>query len=302
MTVLVTTHYMDEADQYCDRLALMHKGRIRATGTPESLKRDLAELWQARPPMPMPMPMPVAARTAATPPPSLPGLPIRRSRTCSATSPGANCSAAKEAPTEGVSAMSAVPVTPPPVSAESPPVRPRLLYQPAEVRTGWRVLPTRMAAMCAVEIQKLRHDRTELYTRAVQPALWLLIFGETFTRLHAIPTGGLPVSGLSGAGHHRAVGDVHRDLLRHHDHLGAGLRGADQAAGHADAAGRAGGRQGVRRRGEVGDPGGRGGGAVRAAGGGADVESAEAARGGAGGGAGLGVLLVPVDLASPGSC
>ncbi|MEZ0110938.1 ABC-2 type transport system permease protein [Catenulispora sp. EB89] len=104
--------------------------------------------------------------------------------------------------------MSAVPVTPPPVSADAvpagavpagagadaavTPARPRLLYQPAEVRTGWRVLPTRMAAMCAVEIQKLRHDRTELYTRAVQPALWLLIFGETFTRLHAIPTGGLP--------------------------------------------------------------------------------------------------------------
>ncbi|MEY9931703.1 ABC-2 type transport system permease protein [Catenulispora sp. GP43] len=95
--------------------------------------------------------------------------------------------------------MSAVPVTPPPVSAEAAPAgapaapaRPRLLYQPAEVRTGWRVLPTRIAAMCAVEIQKLRHDRTELYTRAIQPALWLLIFGETFTRLHAIPTGGLP--------------------------------------------------------------------------------------------------------------
>jgi ABC-2 type transport system permease protein len=106
--------------------------------------------------------------------------------------------------------MSAVPVTPLPASAEAgadqaaeaagaaraagpaaTPV-PRLLYQPAEVRTGWRVLPTRIAAMCAVEIQKLRHDRTELYTRAVQPALWLLIFGETFTRLHAIPTGGLP--------------------------------------------------------------------------------------------------------------
>ena len=94
--------------------------------------------------------------------------------------------------------MSAVPVTPPPVSAEAAPTAatapaaPRLLYKPAEVRTGWRVLPTRMAAMCAVELQKLRHDRTELYTRAIQPALWLLIFGETFTRLRAIPTGGLP--------------------------------------------------------------------------------------------------------------
>src|SRR5207244_1910090 len=31
----------------------------------------------------------------------------------------------------------------------------------------------------------------ELFTRAIQPALWLLIFGETFTRIHAIPTGGV---------------------------------------------------------------------------------------------------------------
>ncbi|GAA2431861.1 ATP-binding cassette domain-containing protein [Streptomyces mauvecolor] len=43
MTVLVTTHHMDEADQYCDRLALMHRGRIRALGTPQGLKSELRE-------------------------------------------------------------------------------------------------------------------------------------------------------------------------------------------------------------------------------------------------------------------
>ncbi|GHH82691.1 ABC transporter ATP-binding protein [Kitasatospora indigofera] len=43
MTVLVTTHYMDEADQYCDRLALMHRGRVRALGTPGRLKAELAD-------------------------------------------------------------------------------------------------------------------------------------------------------------------------------------------------------------------------------------------------------------------
>lgn len=37
MTVLVTTHYMEEAEEYCDRVALMHRGRIRALGTPEEL-------------------------------------------------------------------------------------------------------------------------------------------------------------------------------------------------------------------------------------------------------------------------
>lgn len=89
--------------------------------------------------------------------------------------------------------MSEAPAVPLPASAES--VRPGsldLLVTPPRARTGWRVLPARVAAMCAVELQKLRHDRTELYTRAIQPALWLLIFGETFTRIHAIPTGGIP--------------------------------------------------------------------------------------------------------------
>jgi ABC-2 type transport system permease protein len=55
-----------------------------------------------------------------------------------------------------------------------------------------RVLFSRTGAMCLVELQKLRRDRTELVTRAIQPVLWLLIFGETFTRIRAIPTGSLP--------------------------------------------------------------------------------------------------------------
>jgi ABC-2 type transport system ATP-binding protein len=38
ITVLMTTHYMDEADTYCDRISLMHRGSIRASGTPGLLK------------------------------------------------------------------------------------------------------------------------------------------------------------------------------------------------------------------------------------------------------------------------
>ena len=43
-----------------------------------------------------------------------------------------------------------------------------------------------------MEARKLRHDPTDLLTRAVQPALWLLVFGQVFTRSRAIPTGDLP--------------------------------------------------------------------------------------------------------------
>lgn len=49
-------------------------------------------------------------------------------------------------------------------------------------------LLNRVGTLCWVELRKIRHDRTELYTRAIQPALWLLIYGEVFNRVHAIPT------------------------------------------------------------------------------------------------------------------
>jgi ABC-2 type transport system permease protein len=52
----------------------------------------------------------------------------------------------------------------------------------------WRLYPSRILTFWLVELRKIRHDRTELYTRAIQPALWLLIFGETISHLRAIPT------------------------------------------------------------------------------------------------------------------
>jgi ABC-2 type transport system permease protein len=55
-----------------------------------------------------------------------------------------------------------------------------------------RLWLSRVVTFCWLELVKIRHDRTELYTRAIQPILWLLIFGETFSRIRAIPTGSLP--------------------------------------------------------------------------------------------------------------
>jgi len=42
MTVFITTHYLDEADALCDRIAIMDYGEIVAEGTPDELKRDIA--------------------------------------------------------------------------------------------------------------------------------------------------------------------------------------------------------------------------------------------------------------------
>ena len=41
LTVVMSTHYMEEADQLCDRIAIMAKGRIAAIDTPEGLKRSV---------------------------------------------------------------------------------------------------------------------------------------------------------------------------------------------------------------------------------------------------------------------
>lgn len=44
--------------------------------------------------------------------------------------------------------------------------------------------------MAEMEARKLWHDPTELISRAVQPILWLGIFGEALSKVRAIPTGG----------------------------------------------------------------------------------------------------------------
>src|ERR1700722_17634323 len=46
-------------------------------------------------------------------------------------------------------------------------------------------------AVAEADIRKLVHDPIELFTRMVQPVLWLLIFGQVFHRTRAIPTGGI---------------------------------------------------------------------------------------------------------------
>lgn len=47
------------------------------------------------------------------------------------------------------------------------------------------------AAIAQVELKKVLRDPTEIFTRAVQPVLWLVIFGQVFSRVRGIPTGNI---------------------------------------------------------------------------------------------------------------
>ncbi len=73
----------------------------------------------------------------------------------------------------------------PAVSVEDPRV------QAGELLGGFIRYILKTLTIVTLEVRKLRHDSTEIVTRAVQPALWLLIFGEVFTQVRAIPTGDL---------------------------------------------------------------------------------------------------------------
>jgi ABC-2 type transport system permease protein len=75
----------------------------------------------------------------------------------------------------------AAPGAPPAASVEIPVIRDNPV-------AGLRRLASRIGTLCWVELRKIRHDRTELYTRAIQPALWHWAPTSVFTRIHAIPT------------------------------------------------------------------------------------------------------------------
>ena len=42
-TILLTTHYMEEADDLCDRVAIMHLGQVRVIGAPDELKANIGK-------------------------------------------------------------------------------------------------------------------------------------------------------------------------------------------------------------------------------------------------------------------
>ncbi len=65
------------------------------------------------------------------------------------------------------------------------------ILRPIDVLSGISRFINKTLVIAELEARKIRHDPTEILTRAVQPALWLLVFGQVFTQIRAIPTGNL---------------------------------------------------------------------------------------------------------------
>jgi len=59
---------------------------------------------------------------------------------------------------------------------------------------------TQVFAVAAAEVDKLRHDPLELFTRAVQPVLWLLLFGEVMAQVRGVSPGNLRYLDFLSAG------------------------------------------------------------------------------------------------------
>lgn len=69
----------------------------------------------------------------------------------------------------------------------APAVRPAVYPEPPVAPAFVR----HVLAVAWAELLKLRRDPVELFSRAAQPTLWLLVFGQVMARIRGVPTGGL---------------------------------------------------------------------------------------------------------------
>ena len=66
------------------------------------------------------------------------------------------------------------------------PVAPSAITDERSLMQTLKSFVTQTFAVAAAEVQKLRHDPLELFTRAVQPVLWLMLFGEVMARVRGV--------------------------------------------------------------------------------------------------------------------
>ncbi len=58
----------------------------------------------------------------------------------------------------------------------------------SHIWTRFAIIIQQIVAITEADLRKLRHDPYELFTRMIQPTIWLLIFGQAMAHARAIPT------------------------------------------------------------------------------------------------------------------
>ncbi|WP_237699670.1 hypothetical protein [Vulcanisaeta moutnovskia] len=82
------------------------------------------------------------------------------------------------------------------------------------------------------EARRIKHNRTELYTRAIQPILWLVVFGPVMARVRALPTNGIPYVAFITPGvimQSYAIRGLRIHILRPNNSLRKGVRNFEEA-------------------------------------------------------------------------
>ncbi|MDD5406374.1 MAG: ABC transporter permease [Sulfurovaceae bacterium] len=145
-TIVITTHYMDEVEALCDRVAILYNGRLQAIDTPNALKARIG--------------------------------------------PSATLDDVFTYYTSGLHEQKGDYDL---ATRTSEPLA--VLHKDEALHSPFKMLVDflrKTFAIAQMDIRKLRHDPTELATRAVQPILWLVIFGQVISRGHVVQTGNLP--------------------------------------------------------------------------------------------------------------
>ena len=137
MTVLITTHDMEEAEALCDELAILHAGQVGVVGKPAELRAGLG-----------------AGATMDDVFAHYAGGGIQRERQFPRRRPD-------------------------PQDRSAPGLR----------TIRWTDSCARAPPSREVELIKLLRDPTEMFSRAVQPVLWLVVFGQVLAQVHGIHTG-----------------------------------------------------------------------------------------------------------------
>ena len=86
------------------------------------------------------------------------------------------------------------------MSRSGEPAAPSAITAERQPGTALESFVTQTWAVAAAEVQKLRHDPFELLTRAVQPVLWLMLFGEVMARVRGVAPGDIPYLDFLAAG------------------------------------------------------------------------------------------------------